>query len=112
MTDSVDPEKIMDRMDKGESTRSIAEDLLIEGSMRQPTDLDLKSIGLKASVVLIYYFSLGLPGLLGSIYLFVGDSLARRTGQRQVKYAWLMVALFWPVLLLLDVANLDVGDAS
>jgi hypothetical protein len=112
MTESFESEDIMDRMDKGESTRSIAEDLLIEGSMRQPTDLDLKSIGLKASVVLISYFSLGLPGLLGSIYLFVGDSLARRTGQRQVKHAWLMVALFWPVLLLLDVANLDVGDAS
>jgi len=112
MTDSVDSEEIMDRLDKGESTWSIAEDLLIEGSMRQPTDLDLKSIGLKAVTVLVFYFSLGVPGVLASIYLFVGDSLARRTGQRQEKHAWLMVALFWPVLLLLDVIKSSEVDAS
>jgi len=112
MTDSVESDEIMDRLDNGESTRSIAKDLLVEGSMRQPTDLDLKSIGLNASVVLLSYFSLGLPGVLGSIYLFVGDSLARRTGQRQEKHAWLMVALFWPGLLLLDVVKSNEGDAS
>jgi len=112
MTENVDTEEIKDRLDSGESTRSIAEDLLIEGSMRQPTDLDLKSIGLKASVVLISYFSLGVSGLLVSTYLFVGDSLARRTGQRQEKHAWLMVAFFWPVLLLLDVVKSSEVDAS
>jgi len=112
MTENVDTQEIKNRLDSGESTRSIAEDLLIEGSMRQPTDLDLKSIGLKASVVLLSFFSLGVPGLFGSIYLFVGDSLARRTGQRQKKHAWLMVALFWPLLLLLDVVKSNEGDAS
>jgi len=112
MTDSVDSEEIMDRLDKGESTWSIAEDLLIEGSMRQPTDLDLKSIGLKASVVLLLYFSLGVSGLLGSVYLFVGDSLAHRTGQRQKKHAWLITVLFWPIFLLLDVVKSNEGDAS
>jgi hypothetical protein len=112
MTDSVDSEEIMNRLDKGESTWSIVEDLLIEGSMRQPTDLDLKSIGLKAVTVLVFYFSLGLPGVLGSVYLFVGDSLARRTGQRQEKHAWLITALFWPGLLLLDAAQSTKGDAS
>jgi len=112
MTDRVTYEEIRNRLDEGESTESIAEDLLIEGSMRQPTDLDLKALGLKAFAVLVSFFSLGVPGLVGSCYLFIGDSLARRTRQRQEKHVWLMVAVFWPVLLLLDVVEGSEGGAS
>lgn len=64
----------------------------------------------KGLALFVSYILSGWPGLVLLAYLLIGDSLARRVGQERYKVMWLTVALLWPVLLVLDVADLSEGD--
>jgi len=96
---SSEEESLGDRIERG-----IAEE--------NPADFSLRPHLVKVALVFAGYAFSGWPGVVSLVYVFIGDSLARRVGQERWRLQWFGVVFLWPVLLALDVADVDIGGAE